>query len=306
MPFSTVHMGSFGDAVKTLQAALNLWPKSLKPQLTVDGSFGPKTDGKVREFQSGSQLVPDGVVGPLTWQSLQPLVNQILGLVGPPTSDLDAGERIAAAASAALNVFGWGGGTVTPNKVSARIAAAICADPTDPLRPRQGGVALMSILQVAGASGVYAARCPTISQTAVAQWQLTTGPATDWRNKNDIPAWCGIFCYYVYRCAGINMGGWVSHLSNMSGNKYRKMTDPAQAFRGCIGVEDGVRSGGRNHHFIVMANQNGVISSIDGNSFGPIAGIFSTGLKSVIAPKKYSHQRLKGNVYFLFPDFAKI
>lgn len=307
MPFPTLHMGSFGDAVKTLQGALNLWPKSLKPQLGVDGSFGPKTDGKVREFQSRNQLVSDGIVGPMTWASLQPLVDQILGLVGPPKSDLEAGERIAAAANSALSVFGWGGGTVTSNKLSAKIAAAICADSTDPLRPRQGGVSLMSILQVAGAPGVYATRCPTISQAAVNQWQQTTGAATVWRNNNDIPAWCGIFCYYVYRCSGINMGGWVSHQSNMSGNKYRKMTDPAQAFRGCIGVEDGIRSGGRNHHFIVMDNQNGLISSIDGNSFGPIDGDFSTGLKSVIAPKKYNHQRLKGaGAYFLFPDFAKM
>jgi hypothetical protein len=165
----------------------------------------------------------------------------------------------------------------------------------------------MSVLQIAGAPGVYVTRCPTISQAAVGQWQQTTAVATAWRNNNDIPAWCGIFCYYVYRCAGIDMGGWVSHQSNMSGNRYRKMSDPAQAFRGCIGVEDGVRSGGRNHHFIVMANQNGVISSIDGNSFGPIAGIFSTGLKSVIAPKTYTHQRLKGaSAYFLFPNFAQM
>jgi peptidoglycan hydrolase-like protein with peptidoglycan-binding domain len=302
MPFPTVHLGSFGDAVKTLQGALNLWPQSLKPQLTLDGSFGPKTDGKVREFQSKKQLLPDGIVGPITWQSLQPLVDQLLGLVGPPKSDVDAGERIAAAANAALGVFGWAGGTVTPNKLSARIAAAICADPADPLRPRQGGVALMSVFQIAGAPGVYVMRCPTISKEAAAQWQLTTGEARETRNSIDIPAWCGIFCYYVYRCAGINMGGWINHKSNMSGNKYRKMSDPAQAFRGCIGVEDGIKPGGRNHHFIVMTNQNGVISSIDGNSFGPIDGNFSTGVRSVIAPKTYTHQRLKNaSAYFLFP-----
>ena len=58
MAFPTVHIGSFGDAVKTLQSALNLWPQSLKPQLTVDGSFGPKTDGKVREFQSKNSSCP--------------------------------------------------------------------------------------------------------------------------------------------------------------------------------------------------------------------------------------------------------
>src|SRR5207245_2360240 len=129
MAFPTVHMGSFGDAVKTLQTALNLWPQSLKPQLTVDGSFGPKTDGKVREFQSKKQLVPDGIVWPMTWGALQPLLDQMLGLVGPPESDLEAGERLAAAANAALGLFGWAGGTVTPDKLSAKIAAAICADP---------------------------------------------------------------------------------------------------------------------------------------------------------------------------------
>src|SRR5215204_2734409 len=116
MPYQTLRMGSYGDVVKTLQGALNLWPKSTKGPLTVDGAFGPKTDGKVREFQSGNSLVPDGVVGPMSWNALQPLVDQILSLTGPPKSDLDAGERIAASASSALSVFGWGGGAVVANK----------------------------------------------------------------------------------------------------------------------------------------------------------------------------------------------
>jgi peptidoglycan hydrolase-like protein with peptidoglycan-binding domain len=298
-------MGSFGDVIKTLQGALNLWTQSTKPQLSVDGAFGPKTDGKVREFQSRSALVPDGVVGPLSWQALQPLVDQILGLAGPPKSDLEAGERIAAAASSALNVFGWGKGTVTPSSLSPKIAAAICADPSIPLRPRQGGVSLLSVFQLAGAGAGYLGRCSTISQEAEKKWQVVSAEATAWRNNNDLPAWCGIFCYYVYRCSGINLGGWVNHGANMAGNTFRKMTNPAQAFKGCIGVEDGIRSGGRNHHFIVMDNSNGVISSIDGNSFGPVDGDFSTGLKSVIAPKTYSHQKLKQNsAYFLFPNLS--
>ena len=305
MPFPMLRMGSFGDVVETLQEALNLWTKSAKPQLDVDGAFGPKTDGKVREFQSRSNLVPDGIVGPASWQALQPLVDQILTLAGPPQSDLEAGERIAAAASSALGVFGWGGAPVVPNKFSLKIAAAICADPTDPLRPRQGGTSLMSIFQLAGAKGVYSGRCPTISQRAVQLWQQTSGDARAARNNEDLPAWCGIFCYYVYRCAGIDLGGWINHNSNVASGKFRKMSDPAQAFRGCIGVEDGINPGGRNHHFIVMQNSEGTISSIDGNSFGPINGDFSAGVKSVIAPKTYSHQKLKQNsAYFLFPNLA--
>ena len=303
MPFPMLRMGSFGDAVKTLQSALNLWPKSGTAPLAADGAFGPKTDGKVREFQSGNKLVPDGIVGPASWNALQPLVDQILTLAGPPKSDLEAGERIASAASSALNVFGWGGSAAKANKFSIQIAAAICADPSDPLRPRQGGVSLMSIFQLAGAKAIYTQRCPTISAEAEKLWQKNDGGAE--RNNKDLPAWCGIFCYYVYRCAGIDLGGWISHNSNMASGKFRRIFDPAQAFKGCIGVEDGIAAFGRNHHFIVMDNSNGVISSIDGNSFGPVNGDFSGGVRSVIAPKTYSHSKLKQNsAYFLFPNLS--
>jgi hypothetical protein len=239
----------------------------------------------------------------LTWESLQPLINAILALITPPVGAKDAGERIRTVAETALGVFGWGAGPVTPSSGSLRIAAAICADPSDPARPRQGGISLLSIFQIAGAKGVYFPRCTTITQAAVAKWQEVSPEATDWRNKNDLPAWCGIFCYYVYRCAGINLGGWVNHDNNVQ-NTFRKFGDPGLAFRGCIGVEDGVRKEhGRNHHFLVMDNQDKVIRSIDGNCFGPVDGDYSTGLKSVIARKTYTHARLrKDSVYFLFPS----
>src|SRR2546430_17677015 len=93
MQFPMLRMGSFGDVVEALQEALNLWTKSTKPQLDVDGAFGPKTDGKVREFQSRNNLVPDGIVGPASWQALQPLVDQILTLAGPPPRDFWGGGR---------------------------------------------------------------------------------------------------------------------------------------------------------------------------------------------------------------------
>lgn len=57
----TVKKGSRGDAVKTLQRALNLLD---------DGIFGPLTDEAVREFQMANGLVVDGIVGAKTWAKL--------------------------------------------------------------------------------------------------------------------------------------------------------------------------------------------------------------------------------------------
>lgn len=54
--------GSTGECVKLLQELLGI---------TVDGSFGPKTEVAVKEFQRNSGLVVDGSVGPATWAVLE-------------------------------------------------------------------------------------------------------------------------------------------------------------------------------------------------------------------------------------------
>lgn len=36
----------------------------------VDGDFGPLTEAKVRQFQRDNELVPDGIVGPKTWEKI--------------------------------------------------------------------------------------------------------------------------------------------------------------------------------------------------------------------------------------------
>jgi peptidoglycan hydrolase-like protein with peptidoglycan-binding domain len=73
----TIRLGSLGESVKTLQAALNLWQEPDQIRLAEDGFFGLKTNSRVREFQSRNQLYPDGVVGPLTWEALTPLVEEV-------------------------------------------------------------------------------------------------------------------------------------------------------------------------------------------------------------------------------------
>lgn len=68
----TLRQGSSGDHVKDLQGLLNALRHELRQSLLkVDGDFGPKTDAAVEEFQRGTGLLADGVVGPLTWAELE-------------------------------------------------------------------------------------------------------------------------------------------------------------------------------------------------------------------------------------------
>jgi peptidoglycan hydrolase-like protein with peptidoglycan-binding domain len=92
-----IRLGSLGESVKTLQTALNLWSGPSESRLVVDGFFGLSTNSKVREYQRANELAPDGVVGPVTWESLEPLVDHVLAAMPAPTSDLEAGARIVLA-----------------------------------------------------------------------------------------------------------------------------------------------------------------------------------------------------------------
>lgn len=67
--FPTLRFGSLGSAVSLLQEALNMIESLLAP-LAVDGNYGPKTTGRVREFQGQMSLSQDGVSGNNTWQAL--------------------------------------------------------------------------------------------------------------------------------------------------------------------------------------------------------------------------------------------
>jgi len=62
--------GSTGQEVRNLQTALNYHLPTALPPLAVDGIFGPKTDARVKQFQTQYRLAVDGVVGPKTFQAL--------------------------------------------------------------------------------------------------------------------------------------------------------------------------------------------------------------------------------------------
>lgn len=57
----TLRQGTTGRYVMELQSKLGI---------PVDSIFGPKTKASVISFQMGKKLVPDGIVGPLTWAEL--------------------------------------------------------------------------------------------------------------------------------------------------------------------------------------------------------------------------------------------
>ncbi|HHU10272.1 MAG TPA: peptidoglycan-binding protein, partial [Intrasporangiaceae bacterium] len=59
--YYVLRLGSTGEDVRVLQRAL---------KVTVDGSFGPKTDEALRSFQSSQGLTVDGIAGPATWTRL--------------------------------------------------------------------------------------------------------------------------------------------------------------------------------------------------------------------------------------------
>lgn len=65
-PGQLLRIGSAGPAVATLQGLLN----DAGAALTVDGAFGPLTQGAVVAFQQSAALAVDGVVGPATWGAL--------------------------------------------------------------------------------------------------------------------------------------------------------------------------------------------------------------------------------------------
>jgi len=63
----TLRIGDRGQHVSILQAQLHFWLFMPGP---IDGIFGPMTQRAVMDFQRSRGLVPDGIVGPLTWAAL--------------------------------------------------------------------------------------------------------------------------------------------------------------------------------------------------------------------------------------------
>ena len=65
----TLRRGDSGELVQRLQRTLG--------GLTIDGNFGSGTEAAVRRFQTAHGVVPDGIVGPKTWATLDAVTQMV-------------------------------------------------------------------------------------------------------------------------------------------------------------------------------------------------------------------------------------
>jgi len=283
-------IGSFGPAVRELQSLLNQLPTSLA-RLTEDGQFGSKTRGRVVEYQGSHNLVPDGVVGPFTWESLLSFVNQhgpgLVEAVIGPEDESKARETIATVARQQYETFG--GFDPAVHMGSVKIAGSLCANPAT--RARQGGAQLAAIFSVAGVTS--ASKCPFITVEAEKMYQRNH--SAEERNKIDIPSWCGIFALYCCKMAGLRLSPWPLRYSLMGtkpGDEFRLLTVGEKPMKGDIGIKLVVNGKKLNHHFVIVdAPETGSsFSTVDGNA----------GMRQEIVARSYTQSEIyKSNGGFL-------
>lgn len=241
----TIFFGSIGSNVSQLQSALNQLAPTGLPRLVVDGMFGALTLGRVKEFQDLNDLVPDGIVGPLTWAKLAEL----------------------------LNLVAKGGIPVTPG---------VNKSTFDLLRPlvliiaqQHMGRVDFSVMENGKPKGLKF----LIDMFAFAANQTLTeanfrknGGTGDWTwtpwigLPTQYKSWCGVFAVYCYRMAGIPItwdlggGGPIGpvKLATFS-NNYAAGILPADI--GSVATQ--------SHHFLIESIGSGKtpsMTSIDGNT----------------------------------------
>ena len=89
-----MRIGATGDLVEALQRTLKarLSPPSA---ISVDGDFGPATEGAVKAFQKQEKLEATGVVDAATWRALGPLLDQEKPMPAPQIVNSEKLEKKA-------------------------------------------------------------------------------------------------------------------------------------------------------------------------------------------------------------------
>ena len=265
-----LRIGSTGPAVLTLQQALNLAGQSSQSRLKEDAQFGPKTSGRVVEFQRTKRLSPDGVVGPETRKALKvyfDMLKEYVDQIVSPADEAAARRRIVQVAEQCYLQYGWrSSDRIGPDNW--RIAANRIARPSDDLQGiRQGGLALATIFSLAGVAKPAPHKLLTLTTKAESNYEK----GLPGRNQWDIISWCGIFALYTCKCAGLRLSPWPLKIAPYATSpEFRQVTSAAEVKRGDIGICD-FRPNRPNHHFIVTDVNDDLITSIEGNMMHEIA-----------------------------------
>lgn len=243
-PHPTLSIGSAGPFVRELQESLNLLPTKLA-RLVADGLFGPKTQGRVKEFQGQNGLTADGVVGPLTRESLLTLI-AALGDVTQGYQNNLGRMAVVAVAKAEASLGG---------------VFAKQSEGPDPDRPskklRKGHPRLLKYFRTSAPDPSRPSRS-YFDEDAI-RWLEKEGQLAP------MPHWCGIFALWAVKTAGMAVGTWKmgSGISAVSG--FRAIA-PTTVAPGDVGYVNN----GFEHHFViekVVEDQLGVkwASTIEGN-----------------------------------------
>ncbi len=240
----TLRYGSRGDAVVELQKGLNMLASKVAP-LNPDGIYGSKTTSRVRELQSTHALVPDGIAGPNTWQVVMELLAKVQQGGIPIAPQLPA-PAVDALRPIVLMIAQQHFGRVDFSQMVGG-------------RPK-GIDFLIDMFQVVVHRTLTDKNFIDPKTKAWTQQPWIDSP-TEQRKS-----WCGLFCVYCYKKAGIN-ASWDLSAGRPGGRIHLNGFSPSfvanikQADIGCVNS--------KNHHFLIESVDGSgptpSLTTIDGN-----------------------------------------
>ena len=198
-----LRLGSRGDAVRHLQRELN----SHGASLAVDGVFGSRTLGAVKNLQSSARIAVDGVVGPHTWNAL---ADSSSSSSQPKLRTGDRGSAVRTLQSqlndsgASLAVDGSFGPRTAQAVRALQSAAGIRVDTV--VGPNTWD-ALYSSVRISGGSGGGSESGASVSgQAIINAARAQTGVGYQWGGESPSTGFdCSGLVHYAYNQAGIDL-----------------------------------------------------------------------------------------------------
>ncbi|MEW7974942.1 MAG: peptidoglycan-binding domain-containing protein [Candidatus Thiodiazotropha endolucinida] len=233
-----IKYGSRGDDVIRVQQYLNK-AVSAKPELVTDGIFGAKSAARTQQFQRDNHLVADGIVGPNTWAQLIALLKNLLGV--PPVDKTKHAEMRKRVLSEAGKLVG---------KV----------DFSQLIGGRPKGIDIVKTIFKEAANVTL--QDANFKDPHSKVW--SPQPFVGGKKKS----WCGIFCVYCYRKAGLKTIRWDIAVGAPRGNIGLNTWSPQ--FVQNIKLADIGAVATRQHHFLIEKVDSGNpfkprLNTIDGN-----------------------------------------